>query len=499
MVDLREHLEALKEIGDLITIEEEMDKKEEVAAWAAMSNRAGAQAIHFKKIQGYPEGYTIATNLLSGPGHYYYFFKRRAWRRMAVGMETDPETDYELFLALLNERAEHPILPVKVATGPCKEVIETGDQVNLLNFPFPLLHKEDGGYYGTGVLTVRDLDTDWQNWGFYRFMIRGRNEIVADFLTEPSLSSDTKFIYRKFAALNRPMPFAIVLGGAPAIMIAAAMKVPAGVSEIDIAGGLNLDPISLVKAETSDILVPADAEIVIEGEVSPTEMVEEGPYGSIKGYTKPARRPLMRVTAITHRKDPILPIVVDGSKVSDTQALISIVESARLLRSMQIEYGEPVRWIQIPPDFNLGLCITAIVPVAEGIVFRVARHIFANSNLFDKILFCEHDVWWQSLIWVHQDWNSRVHPTKGHHVLEGFPPAVMPNYGERVPGEGMPRLYIDATWPTWWKPEEKPRPTTFDQIYPDPAFRERVLKRWEELKIPAELAVRKLLPPPGLR
>ena len=488
MIDLRDHLEALKENGELLTIGKEIDWDLEAAGLAAMSARTGAQAIHFTKVAGYPAGYTLAANLLAGPGHHYPVQRRWTWSRIALGLELDPRVEYEMLIATINDRHEHTILPVKVSTAPCKEEIHLGDKANVLKFPFPILHKGDGGRYGTGVLITKDPESDWQNWGVYRFMILGRNRVVADFLSQPSLSSDTRAIYEKYCAMNRPMPFAIALGGAPAIMLASAMRLPPGASEVDAAGGLNLDPINLVKAETSDILVPGDAEIIIEGEVDPKEMAEEGPYGTIKGYTMPRARPLMKVTAITHRKDPILPFTVDGTIGNDTQAILSITESAHITRVCQ-DNGDPVRWIQIPVDWNLSICIAAIMNPIQGIAFMVSRHIFLASNLFDKLILVDWDIHPRSLFMVMMDWHMKAHPIRGQHVMLNYPPAVMPNYGEKEPGEGTSRMYIDACFPAWWKPEDKPTPITWETCFPED-LRAKVLKRWkEEFKIPIEPVV----------
>ena len=485
MIDIRDHLEALKKNGELLTINKETDWNLEAAGLAAMSARAGAQAIHFTKVAGYPAGYTLAANLLAGPGHYYWPQKRWMWSRIATGLELDPKIEYEGLIGTINDRYTHKILPVKVTTAPCKENVEVGDEVNVLKFPFPILHKEDGGRYGTGVLITKDIESDWQNWGAYRFMILGRNRLVADFLSEPCLSRDTRAIYEKYCAVNRPMPFAIALGGAPAIMLAAAMRLPSGESEAEVAGGLNLDPINLVKAETSDILVPGDAEIIIEGVVDPGEMVEEGPYGAIKGYTKPVSRPVMKVTAITHRKNPILPVIVDGTNGNDTQAIISITESAHIMRELQAD-GLPVRWVQIPVDWNLSIAVAAILNPIQGMAFIVARRIFLASNLFDKLIIVDFDVHPRSLFMVVIDWHTKVHPIRDQHVIPDYRPAVMPNYGEKVPGEGTSRLYIDACYPAWWKPEEKPVALTWESCFPE-ELRNKVIKRWkEEFRFPIE-------------
>ncbi len=483
MLDLRDHLVALEEHDELISVEEEIGWSLEAPALAAMSNRTGAQAVHFKKVTGYPEGYTLAANLFAGPGH-HYDYKRRMWGRIAIGLGLDPKIDYEEFIATLNERYHFPIMPVKLAAAPCKEVRTFGKEIDVLKFPFPLLHEGDGGRYGFGTVIVKDLDSDWQNWGVYRFMVQGSDRLVADFLTEPMISKDLKMIYRKYAKANKPMPIAIAIGGAPAIILAAAMSLPAGVSEAEYAGGLNLDPINLIKAETSEILVPGDAEIILEGEVMPQERVKEGPYGSIKGYTKPCDRPLIKVTAVTHRKGPVLPFIVDGTKVSDTQAILSVTESARLTRMAVEDQQYPLRWLQIPPDYNLGICIASIKNFVTGVPFRLARYLFTVSNLFDKLLFVDSDVYPLNLYTTIVDMGEKAHPVRDYRVLTGYPKAIMPNYDELETGKGTGRMYIDACWPAWYKPEEKPVPITWESTFPKD-LRDKVLKRWvEEFHIP---------------
>lgn len=484
MIDLKEYLEELQDHGELLVIEQEMDWNLDIAGFAAMSNRTGAQAIHFKKLKDYPADYTVAANLLSGQGHSYPY-DRTMWGRIAIAMGLDPKIEYEALISTIIDRYQNPIMPVKIKTGVCKDEIYVGQDVDLMKFPFPYLHGDDGGRYGMGALLSRDPDSEWQNMGFYRFMIVDHDKIVTDFLTEPSLSSDTRLIYNKYKNAGQPMPVAFVLGGAPTITIAAAIKLTPGESELALAGGLNLDPINIVKAETSDLLVPADAEMIIEGELFPAETVEEGPYGTIKGYSRPVQRPLIKVKAITHCKNPVLPIVVDGTKVSDTQAIISITESARLFRLCS-EEQLPVRWIQIPADWNLGIAIASIFNMANGMAFRVARLLALSSNLFDKIFIVDSDLHPTSLDNVLNDLVHKCHPIRGEHIMHGFPPAVMPNYGELKPGKGTPRAYYDLCWPAWWKPEEKATAITFESVFPD-ELQERVLKRWkEEFKIPLE-------------
>jgi hypothetical protein len=175
---------------------------------------------------------------------------------------------------------------------------------------------------------------------------------------------------------------------------------------------------------------------------------------------------------------------VDGTKVNDTQAIISITESARLTRLAVEEQQFPVRWVQIPPDFNLGIGIVSIRNLFQGIPFRLSRYIFSVTNLFDKLLFVDADIYPPNLYTTIVDLGEKAHPCREYRVLDGYPKALMPNYGETEPGTGTGRMYIDACWPAHYTPEEKPVPISFESTF-SKELRDRVLQRWtEEFKIP---------------
>ncbi|HLA05500.1 MAG TPA: hypothetical protein VJZ16_05920, partial [Syntrophales bacterium] len=105
MIDLRDHLEALDRHGELLTVDKKMDPNLEVAAYAAMSNRAGAQAVHFKSIAGCLKDFSIAANLLSGPQLWYQFDDLRSpWGRIAIGLGLDPKIRYEELINVIIDR-----------------------------------------------------------------------------------------------------------------------------------------------------------------------------------------------------------------------------------------------------------------------------------------------------------------------------------------------------------------------------------------------------------
>jgi len=212
-------------------------------------------------------------------------------------------------LEIINEivrRFSNPIKPVLVKSGPCKENILKGNEVDLLKLPVPRFRSFDGGrYIGPGIATLPETRIQMDQLGMYRNMLHDSRSI--GWLIHPGTHGGTIF-YQKYEARGKAMPMALVIGSSPACALASQSAVTPYVDEVDIAGGLNGKPVELVKCETIDLEVPATAEIVLEGEVRPNERRDEGPFGEFTGYrgSEKSPRPVFHVNCITHRNDPIL-------------------------------------------------------------------------------------------------------------------------------------------------------------------------------------------------
>jgi 4-hydroxy-3-polyprenylbenzoate decarboxylase len=298
--DLRDFVADLKKAGELVEIDREVDWNYEISALEVMSGRVGGPAFLFNKIKGTPEG---GARMLVG---FFAGTFRRPHRRIAIALGMDPDVDKVTFMMQVFSRMANMLRPVEVATGPCKEVIKMGKDVNLMEFPFLYHAIGDGGRYQfANITTIRDPDSDWINSGNYAIGVYSRNRLVIT----PYAHSNFRAIYaNKYEARGQSMPVAVSLGGDPAVTIAAGTMLPAGVSEMDLAGGLRGTPMELVRAETSDLLVPANAEMVIEGEIRPYDRLPEGPKIEAFGFSVGPRHPFlaMRVNCITYRKNPII-------------------------------------------------------------------------------------------------------------------------------------------------------------------------------------------------
>ena len=198
---------------------------------------------------------------------------------------------------------EKPIPAVTVATGPCKEVVYRGDDADLTMFPVPLISTKDGGpYIGGGIVVTRHPEFG-RNVGYYRMMYRTPRETNMGVLTH----SDMYFNYTRAREEGRPLQVAVAIGVHLTEQLAASYQAPLDVDEFAVAGGLRGEPVPLVRCETVDLEVPADAEVVLEGEMLPDGWVhDEGRFGEWTWYLgEVVRMPIFRLTCITTRRNPV--------------------------------------------------------------------------------------------------------------------------------------------------------------------------------------------------
>ncbi len=196
-----------------------------------------------------------------------------------------------------------PRAPEIVEKAACQEHIVLGDDVDLTALPIPFMHEKDGGpYISAGVVFAQEPGLG-PNAGCYRLMFRTKREMAIDLFT----ASDLRRIYTKCFDRGQSLPIAVAIGIHVFEHMAAAYKAPAGVNEMEIAGALRGEPVKLVRARTLDALVPADAEIILEGELLPNGWTaDEGPFGEFAGMQGDLKyNPIFRVNAITHRRNPI--------------------------------------------------------------------------------------------------------------------------------------------------------------------------------------------------
>lgn len=223
---------------------------------------------------------------------------------LALGVE--PGGDRSRILDAFRERAANPQKPVEIAgdDAPVREVIETGEAIDLSRLPLTHHAEKDSGKYITaGVLVLRDPDSGVINTGMYRHEIKGSNQLGCMF----NPAHHAAHIYRRCKELGKKMEAVLFIGHHPAALIGSLAEGSIETPEFEIMGGLMGEPLAVTAGETVDLPVPAFAEIAIEGYLDPAAETADGPFAEFTNYYGPAKDPigLMTVTAVTRRKDAI--------------------------------------------------------------------------------------------------------------------------------------------------------------------------------------------------
>jgi 2,5-furandicarboxylate decarboxylase 1 len=229
-------------------------------------------------------------------------------------------------------RETNRIEPELVNTGPVKEVIQTKRDVDLTILPIVTHNEKDAGPYITaGVMVVKDPETGTRNIGMYRHMFHDK-QLLGVHLAETSHSN---LVYDKYVKMGKPMEVAITVGMHPILYLGVLGWVPFGVDEYTVVGGLMEEPLKLVTCETVDLEVPSMAEIVIEGTIDPQKRKLEAPFGEYTTlYGKERMNPVIEVTAVTMRKDPLYLDIfsghIDQQLLGGTPRLSSIYKAVQM-------------------------------------------------------------------------------------------------------------------------------------------------------------------------
>jgi 2,5-furandicarboxylate decarboxylase 1 len=297
MSDLRTFLDQVRQArpSDLVEIEQEVDPRYETAAIVTkLEERQRSPILWFRHVKGC--SLPLVTNVCGSMG------------RLALALGCTIEGVSRRYA----EAAQQRIAPRPVDRAPCQEVVLRGEAVDLGMFPRLVYHADDADapWITAAIVVARDPETLRTNLSYHRLMVAGPNR--TGIYMEKGRHLDA--IFHKYAGQGRPMPVAVFIGAHPAWSLGSLYAGSADVEEYDVIGGLMGEPLEVVPSTTHpDLPVPARAEIVLEGEVSPHDTIVEGPFGEFTGYgTGATRTPVLRVDAITHRQDPIVQDIVSG-------------------------------------------------------------------------------------------------------------------------------------------------------------------------------------------
>ena len=320
--DLREWIERVEGIGELMRVSG-VDWNLEMGAVAEMIYQAtpdNPPAILFENIPGYSSEYRVLSGMTNSP--------RRLALTLGLPMSSHP---LDVVRAYRDRMKRYQLFPnIFVNGGPVLENVDRDDDVDVYKFPIPKLHELDGGrYIGTGDLVImRDPETDWVNVGTYRVMIHDRNTVGLWM----SPGKHGRQIREKYFREGKPCPVVVCCGQDPLLFLSSGNEVGFGISEFAHAGGHRGVPFETLKSELYGLPMPANAEIVLEGEILPDVMKPEGPFGEWTGYYASSVRddPVMRVRRVYYRNSPIHTMARPGRPPSDYSLSKCVIKSAMI-------------------------------------------------------------------------------------------------------------------------------------------------------------------------
>ena len=487
ITSLRDYIAALDAIGEIQRIDATVSLDLEIGAVIRRSYELRAPAPLFESIAETP-GFRVLgapAGVSAQPGLYL--------SRVAVSLGLDPRTDGRAIVEAIAEARGRPgIKPRVVATGPCQEHVLTGDAVDLMSLPAPVLHDGDGGRYLNtyGTIVARSPDGRWTNWSIARIMVvdgKRMSGIVAP-------SQHIGRIHAMWKADGKDMPFALALGVDPAIPFVSGMPIPDWEDEADLVGGFLGEPIDVVKCHTNDLHVPASSEIVVEGRLSANDVVAEGPMGEYAGYQwrgVSSDKPVYYVEAITHRTNAILPVVVAGEPVEEDHTAWGIPNAAEVLYVLRRE-GLPVtmvwptleaanHWlvVTVPKDWRqrAGLNSTGLCQRFGDVIFG-GKH---GSGMV-KVIVIEDDVDPTNTSEVVWAFATRCHPGTGEHVFDARANAALSVYladNEKQTMTATKAVY-DCLTRDEWTGGHQPSRTSLARGYPA-ELRDKVLAGWSKV------------------
>jgi UbiD family decarboxylase len=493
--DLRAYLSALSSFGDLHTIDTEVDWNLEVGAVIRRSYELRAAAPLFRNLPRSARGFRILGApgaLSSDPLH--------PLARVAISLGLEPHASGTEIVEVIAAALDKPGLPpVEVAGAPCKENTLIGGEVDLELLPVPLIHGGDGGRYLNtyGLNIVRTPDGRWTNWSINRMMLQDRNHLTGTFAVNQHLG----MILSEWRDRGEDMPIAIALGVEPALpFLAGGMPLPEEISEADFVGAYFGEPLELVQCETLDLLVPASAEIVIEGRVSIQDRVPEGPMSEYPGYQVPGAntaKPLITVTAMTWRNDAILPVVAAGPPVEEDHTAWGIPHAAQTLHDLRADHL-PVTGCWLPLESANHWMVVALDSgwreldrfthyTPTQMATRIGRLVFETKSGMDvpNLLVVDDDIDITDTAQVVWAFATRCHPISGAIPMEREEMMILPIMldADEKHQNYTTKAVFNCLYQQGWNREKGPIPATFALGWPD-VIRQRVLARWREYGYP---------------
>ena len=478
--DLRGFIQLLEERGQLRRITAPVDRDLEVAEIANRMLQAGGPALLFENVKD--SAFPIAVNLMGT-------VERICW---AMNMENPLELeDLGKKLSMLQQpkppktinqaidfgKVLFDVLKAKPSRDyfpPCQQIVIEGDDLDLTQIPMIRPYSGDAGQIITlGLVITKDCETGTPNVGVYRLQLQSKNTMTVHWL---SVRGGARHL-RKAAEAGKKLEIAIALGVDPLIIMAAATPIPVDLSEWLFAGLYGGSGVKLAKCKTVDLEVPADSEFVLEGTMTPGEMLPDGPFGDHMGYYGGVEdSPLVRFHAITHRKDPIYLTTFSGRPPKE-EAMMAIALNRIYTPILRQQVSEITDFFLPMEALSYKAAIISIDKAYPGQAKRAALAFWSALPQFtytkfvivvDKSINIRDP---RQVVWAI---SSKVDPVRDVFILPETPFDTLDFASEKIGLGG--RMGIDAT--TKIPPETDHEWGAVLESDPDTA--KKVTQRWQE-------------------
>jgi UbiD family decarboxylase len=473
--DLHDHIAALEKAGQLIRVDRPINKDTEMHPLVRWQFRGGIPENERKAF--------LFTNVIDSHGKHYDIpvivgglAANREIYRIGLGCDLD-KVDATWARAMAA-----PIKTHLVTKAPCHEIVIQGDELNqegkgLDGIPVPISTPgwDNAPYTTLSQYITKDPDSGVQNVGNYRGQVKARRRLGMNPSLELRPGIYTHWL--KYKKLGKKMPAAVVLGAPPAVTFVSAQKIPESMDELDVAGGLVGSPINVVKAVTVDLLVPAEAEIVIEGYIDTEFLEPEAPFGESHGHVNLQEyNAYMEVTAITRRRDAVLTSIISQVTPSESSLIKRVSLEPLLLQSLQSLGLKCVKRLSLhEPLTNLRKVV--ILHIEKGTprveIWRAMYALVSQHRAIGKyVIALDEDIDPENMDAVWWAMSYRCNPALDVEILkhrdQGHGPRSLRNGGEDA------SILFDATLKEPFPPISLPKRE----------YMEHARKIWEELGLP---------------
>lgn len=483
--DLRDFISQLESKGELVRVTHEVDPNLEMTEICDRTLRAGGPAILFEN----PKGFDVPVlgNLFGTP------------ERVAMGMgeeSVEALRDVGELLAFLKE-PEPPkgikdaweklpvfkqvlnMAPKVVSKAACQKIVVEGDDVDLFKLPIQTCWPGDAAPLITWALVVtKGPNKERQNLGIYRQQVIAKNKVIMRWLAHRGGALDYKDWQEKHPGEN--FPVAVALGADPATILGAVTPVPDNLSEYGFAGLLRGDKTEVVKCIGSDLQVPASAEYVLEGYLTPGEEADEGPFGDHTGYYNEVESfPVFTIERITHRKEPIYHSTYTG-RPPDEPAILGLALNEVFVPILKKQFPEIVDFYLPPEGCSYRMAVVSMKKQYPGHAKRIMLGVwsFLRQFMYTKfVIVTDDDVNvrdWNDVIWA---MTTRMDPARDTTIIENTPIDYL-DFASPVSGLGS-KMGMDAT--NKWQGETDRE--WGEPIVMDEKVKQHVDEIWDELGI----------------